>query len=144
MNNIQALPNVSDKSQYSTFPEQNKFPPPVSERLRVSGSSVVETDEATTTGSQIGIAVMLAAMLFFGVTFTRAAAMDAILMKRKPEASIDLAATEGSQIVEGEWRYSHTKIVEVDCTAAGPDGQPGNTPIKSYDFTPHAGQADFD
>jgi gluconolactonase len=144
MNNIQALPNVSDNSQYSTFPEQNKFPPPVSERLRVSGSSVVETDEANTTGSQIGIAVMLAALLLFAATFARAASLDEMLIKRNPEASIDLAAKEGAQLVKGEWRYSDTKIVEVDFTAAGPDGQPGNTPIKSYDFTPHAGQADFD
>src|SRR5690242_528265 len=144
MNNIQALPNVSDNSQYSTFPEQNKFPPPVSERLRVSGSSVVETDEANTTGSQIGIAVMLAALLLFAATFARAASLDEMLIKRNPEASIDLAAKQGAQLVKGEWRYSDTKIVEVDFTAAGPDGQPGNTPIKSYDFTPHAGRADFD
>ncbi len=63
---------------------------------------------------------------------------------RKPEATIDLATKEGAQLVRGEWRYSDTKIVEVDFKAAGPDGQPTGAPNKAYDFTPHAGGADFD
>ena len=144
MNNIQALPNASHNSQYSASPEKNRFPLRLWERVRVRGSSVVETDEANTTASQIGIAVMLAALLLFAATFARAASLDEMLIKRKPEASIDLATKEGAQLVKGEWRYSDTKIVEVDFRAAGRDGQPGDTPIKSYDFTPHAGRADFD
>ena len=144
MNNIQALPNASHNSQYSASPEKNRFPLPLWERVRVRGSSVVETDEANTTASEIGIAVMLAALLLFAATFARAASLDEMLIKRKPEASIDLATKEGAQLVKGEWRYSDTKIVEVDFRAAGRDGQPGDTPIKSYDFTPHAGRADFD
>jgi len=144
MNNIQALPNASHNSQYSASPEKNRFPLPLWERVRVRGSSVVETDETKTTASQIGIAVMLAALLLFAATFARAASLDEMLIKRKPEAGIDLATKEGAQLVKGEWRYSDTKIVEVDFRAAGRDGQPGDTPIKSYDFTPHAGRADFD
>ena len=143
MNNIQALPNASHNSQYSASPEKNRFPL-LWERVRVRGSSVVETDEANTTVSEIGIAVMLAALLLFAATFARAASLDEMLIKRKPEASIDLATKEGAQLVKGKWRYSDTKIVEVDFRAAGRDGQPGDTPIKSYDFTPHAGRADFD
>ncbi|HSC42378.1 MAG TPA: SMP-30/gluconolactonase/LRE family protein [Candidatus Binatia bacterium] len=107
------------------------------------GSSV-KTDEANTTASQIGIAVMLAALLLFAATLARAASLDEMLIKRKAEASIDLATKGGAQLVKGEWRYSDTKIVEVDFRAAGQDGQPGDTPIKSYDFMPHAGRADFD
>ena len=62
----------------------------------------------------------------------------------KPDAAIDLATREGVDLVKGQWRYSDTKIIEVDFKAAGPDKQPTGKPIKTYDFTPHAGGADFD
>jgi gluconolactonase len=62
----------------------------------------------------------------------------------KPDAVIDLTAREGVELVKGEWRYSDTKIIQVDFKAAGPDKQPTGKPIKTYDFTPHAGGADFD
>ena len=62
----------------------------------------------------------------------------------KPDVVIDLATKEGVDLVKGEWRYSDTKIIEVDFKAAGPDKQPTGKPIKTYDFTPHAGGADFD
>ena len=62
----------------------------------------------------------------------------------QPEAAIDLADPEGVRLVKGEWRYSDTKVVQVDFRAPGPDGQPTGKPIKTYDYTPHAGGADFD
>ena len=62
----------------------------------------------------------------------------------KPDAVIDLATKEGVDLVKGQWRYSDTKIIQVDFKAAGPDKQPTGKPIKTYDFTPHAGGADFD
>jgi gluconolactonase len=61
-----------------------------------------------------------------------------------PEATLNLASAEGVQTVHGQWRYSDTRIVEVDFKAPGPDGQPGNQPIKTYDYTPHAGGVNFD
>ena len=61
-----------------------------------------------------------------------------------PDATVDLATTEGTTIVQGQWRYSDTKIVEVDFKAPGLDGQPATQPIKTYDYTPYAGAADFD
>ena len=57
---------------------------------------------------------------------------------------LDLATKEGVEFVKGQWRYSDTKIIPVDFKAAGPDKQPTGKPIKTYDFTPHAGGADFD
>ena len=42
----------------------------------------------------------------------------------KPDASIDLAKKEGVALVKGQWRYSDTKIIEVDFKSAGPDKQP--------------------
>ena len=56
----------------------------------------------------------------------------------KPEASIDLGTAEGVKLAAGEWRYSDTKIIEVDFKA------PDKTPVKTYDYAPHAGAADFD
>ncbi len=62
----------------------------------------------------------------------------------RPEAVLDLATDEGARLVKGQWRYSDTQIVEVDFRGPGPDRQPTGTPIMTYDFTPHAGGADFD
>src|SRR5882724_12353600 len=62
----------------------------------------------------------------------------------KPEASIDLATNDGVRSVKGEWRYSDTKIVEVDFRGPGADRQPSGSPVKTYDYAPHAGGADFD
>jgi gluconolactonase len=61
-----------------------------------------------------------------------------------PDAVIDLGTAGGVRMVEGQWRYSDTKIVEVDFRGPGPDGQPTGGPVKTYDYTPHAGGADFD
>lgn len=62
----------------------------------------------------------------------------------KPDVAIDLATREGVDLVQGQWRYSDTKIIETDFKAAGPDKQPTGAPIKTYDYTPHAGGIDFD
>ena len=62
----------------------------------------------------------------------------------RPEAIIDLATNEGARLVKGQWRYSDVKIVEVDSKGVGPDLKPSGPPIKTYDYTPHAGVADFD
>lgn len=62
----------------------------------------------------------------------------------KPLATIDLASNEGAALVKGQWRYSDVRIIETDFLAPGADGQPSLTPNRTYDFTPHAGGADFD
>jgi gluconolactonase len=62
----------------------------------------------------------------------------------KPEATIDLATVEGVKTANGQWKYSDTKIVEVDFKAAGSDNQPSGPAVKTYDYTPHGGVADYD
>ncbi len=62
----------------------------------------------------------------------------------QPEATIDLATAEGVQLAKGQWRYSDTKITEVDFKAAGPDGQPTGAAVKTYDYSPHAGGVNYD
>lgn len=62
----------------------------------------------------------------------------------RPDAVIDLRTAEGVRLVQGQWRYSDTAIVEAGFNAPGPDLKPSGQPIKTYDFTPKAGGADFD
>lgn len=57
---------------------------------------------------------------------------------------IDLTTPEGVALINGQWRYSDTRIVETDFRRAGPTGQATGDPVKTYDYTPHAGAADFD
>jgi len=61
-----------------------------------------------------------------------------------PEASIDLTTLEGVAQVGGEWRYSDTRIVEVDFPGPGADNQPTGPSGKTWDYAPHAGGADYD
>jgi gluconolactonase len=61
-----------------------------------------------------------------------------------PDAVIDLATSEGAALVQGQWRYAGTRIVEADFRAPGADLRPSGAPIKTYDYTPHAGAAEFD
>src|SRR5439155_23312670 len=69
---------------------------------------------------------------------------DADAPTSKPDAVIDLATKESVDLVKGQWRYSDTKIIQVDFKAAGVDKQPTGKSIKTYDFAPHAGGANFD
>lgn len=62
----------------------------------------------------------------------------------RPDATIDLRTREGVQLVRGNWRYSDVKIIEVDSKGPGFDLKPSGTPVKTYDYSPHAGIADFD
>ncbi len=62
----------------------------------------------------------------------------------RPDAVIDLATQHGADLVKGQWRYSDTQIVEVESRGPGADLKPSGAPIKTYDYTPHAGVADFD
>jgi len=61
-----------------------------------------------------------------------------------PAATVNLATDAGVRMVKGQWRYHDTKIVETDFRAPGPDGQPTGAPVQTYDYTPHAGGANFD
>ena len=62
----------------------------------------------------------------------------------RPNAVIDLRTTEGVRLVRGQWRYSDITIVEADFNAPGSDLKPSGKPIKTHDYTPKAGAADFD
>jgi gluconolactonase len=62
----------------------------------------------------------------------------------RPDAVIDLRTRVGVELVKGQWRYSDVRIIESDFRAPGADLKPSGKPIKTYDYSPHAGIADFD
>jgi gluconolactonase len=62
----------------------------------------------------------------------------------RPDAIVDLATREGVLLVNGQWRYSDTRIVEVDHRAAGADLKASGAPTRAYDIEPHAGVAGYD
>lgn len=76
--------------------------------------------------------------------FSSAALLSQDVPAGNPAATIDLASAEGVALVQGQWKYSDTKIVETDFRSAGPDNQPSGPPVKTYDYTPKAGGWDFD
>jgi gluconolactonase len=62
----------------------------------------------------------------------------------RPDATIDLRTKEGTQLVQGAWRYSDVKVAEVDAKGPGSDLKPSGAPIRTYDYEPQAGSANFD
>lgn len=61
-----------------------------------------------------------------------------------PDATLDLSTVAGVAAVNGAWRYSDTRIDEVEFKSVGADLKPSGPPNRTYDFTPHAGAATFD
>jgi gluconolactonase len=86
----------------------------------------------------------IAAVLVASACASSALAAEEALLSNEPDAAIDLATTEGAALVQGQWRYHDASIVETEFNAAGPDGQPTGGPNRTYDYSPHAGWADFD
>ncbi|HEX3351441.1 MAG TPA: SMP-30/gluconolactonase/LRE family protein [Terriglobales bacterium] len=62
----------------------------------------------------------------------------------RPDAVVDLASRQGVDLVQGQWRYHDVKVVDADSRAVGPDLKPSGAAIRTYDYEPHAGVADFD
>jgi gluconolactonase len=98
--------------------------------------------EASLRRLRFAVVFILGVLLF--LTGRAFAETDADAPTSKPDAMIDLATKEGVDLVKGEWRYSDTKIIQVDFKGAGADKQPTGKSIKTYDFAPHAGGTDFD
>ena len=73
-----------------------------------------------------------------------APAVQAELPAGNPVATIDLTTDDGVRLAKGQWRYHDTKIIEVNFRGPGADKQPTGAPVKTYDYEPHAGGADFD
>lgn len=88
--------------------------------------------------------VVLLAVLLQASDVVAGGETDPGVLTGRAEATIDLTSAEGVKLVGGEWRYSDTRIVEVEFRGPGAEGQPTGAPVKTYDYTPHAGAADYD
>ena len=60
------------------------------------------------------------------------------LLPGLPDAVIDLQTDAGVQLVKGQWRYSDTRVEEIDFVEVGPDLGPSGAPNSTYDVLPHA------
>ena len=67
-----------------------------------------------------------------------------VLRAGEPLATVDLMTDAGARLMKAQWRYSDTKIIETDFPGPDAGGQPGGAPVRTYDYTPHAGGAGFD
>ncbi len=88
--------------------------------------------------------LVVVAAVMFAATQNAGAQVTTDVPGVRPAAIIDLATREGVNLVHGMWRYHDAKIIEVDHRAPGPDLRPSGAPNRTYDITPHAGEADFD
>jgi gluconolactonase len=86
--------------------------------------------------------VLAIALLMVGSAWVPAHAQRNVL-DEKPDAVVDLMTVEGTQLVQGQWRYSDAKVVEVDHHWPGADLGPSGPPNRALDLIPHAGAADF-
>src|SRR5262245_26530388 len=62
----------------------------------------------------------------------------------RPDAIVDLKTDEGIELLQGQWRYSNVKIIEVDHHSPGVDLAPSGPSNRTQDIDLHAGAADFD
>lgn len=85
-----------------------------------------------------------APLLAAGFVAAAAAQDSAPVPAGPPRASLDLTTAAGVAQVQGTWRYSDVRIVNVDFHAVGPDNKPSGPPNRTYDIEPHAGAAAFD
>jgi gluconolactonase len=61
-----------------------------------------------------------------------------------PDAVVDLRTTEGTARVKAQWRYSDTRIQEIDHRGVGPDLKASGPNNRTFDFTPDARATGFD
>src|SRR5262245_26508088 len=87
---------------------------------------------------------VIAALTSLILTATAQSQVTADAPQVRPDAIINLASDEGVALVNGQWRYSDARIVDVDHHGPGPDFRPSGPPNRTHDIVPHAGAAEFD
>ena len=91
-------------------------------------------------------AVSRAALLVAAVTVFIAGRVRADHAPRAvlPDAVVDLRTTEGVARAKAQWRYSDTRINEIDHRSVGSDLKASGPKNRTFDFTPDARTTDFD
>src|SRR5262245_53023774 len=78
------------------------------------------------------------------VIVTAGARADHVPRAVLPDAVVDLRTTEGAARLKAQWRYSDTRINEIDHRSVGPDLKASGAKNRTFDFTPDARMSDFD
>jgi hypothetical protein len=63
------------------------------------------------------------------------------LLPGRPDAIVDLQTSDGVAIVDGQWRYSDCRVLEIAFVEVGSPEDPlgpGTVPNQTYDVVPHA------
>ena len=91
-------------------------------------------------------AVSPAAFILAAIIFMLAAGVRADHAPRSvlPDAVVDLRTSEGVARVKAQWRYSDTRINEIEHRSVGPDLKASGPKNRTFDFTPDARADDFD
>ena len=91
-------------------------------------------------------AFLRAALLIVALTYASIHALRADHAPRAvlPDAVVDLRTTEGVARVKAQWRYSDTRINEIDHRSVGSDLKASGPKNRTFDFTPDARATDFD
>jgi gluconolactonase len=106
-------------------------------------AQAVEFWRASVGLSNIIVAVVTGLLLAGGPLISPGLAQRNVLDDR-PDAVVDLMTAEGTQLVQGQWRYSNVKVIDVDHHSPGADLAPSGPPNRTQDIDVHAGVADFD
>ena len=80
----------------------------------------------------------------FLVVVNNAARADHATRAVLPDAVVDLRTTDGAKRVSGHWRYSDTKISEIEHRSVGADLKASGPKNRTFDFTPDARAKEFD
>jgi len=81
------------------------------------------------------LGALLAPLLIAAASVAVTAQITADAPATRPTAIVDLATAEGLRLVQGQWRYSDVRIVDVEHRAPGPDLRPSGPPNRTYDIT---------
>src|SRR3989442_13800840 len=74
-------------------------------------------------------------MTAFNIAFTIASRADLAPRVVLPDAVVDLRTTEGVARVKAQWRYSDTRINQIDHRSVGSDLKASGPPNRPFDFT---------
>jgi gluconolactonase len=78
------------------------------------------------------------------VITTGSARADHVPREVLPDAVVDLRTTEGVARVKAQWRYSDTRLTEIEHRSVGPDLKASGPKNRTFDFMPDARATDFD
>src|SRR2546428_13649306 len=93
--------------------------------------------------SRMLLGALLAPLLIAAASVAVTAQITADAPATRPTAIVDLATAEGLRLVQGQWRDSDVRIVDVEHPAPGPDLRPSGPPNRTYRIPPHPGPARF-